>query len=156
MWGQGHFGVAIVENFWKRHLSNITYLRPQSWVFRLPHMVVFILSLLMALIFYAYLELSRDPGDHHMCWFLSKGGATLLCQKLTEQHASIYFLFSNIIELKNTDTSQTWFWPLICMIWMKLTRTDAVFSKTTILLFLCRNKSARNWTGIFGQLFQNI
>lgn len=55
--------------------------------------------------FDAYLELSWDPGDHDMCWFLSNSGATLLCQKLPERHASIYFLFSNIRELKNTHST---------------------------------------------------
>ena len=29
------------------------------------------------------------------------------------------------------------------MIWMKLTQTDAVFSRTTMVLFLCGNKSSR-------------
>ena len=29
---------------------------------------------------------------------------------------------------------------------MKLTRTDAIFSRTTMVLFLCRNKSSRNGT----------
>src|SRR5215216_7203948 len=29
---------------------------------------------------------------------------------------------------------------------MKLTRTDVVFSRTTVVLFLCRNKSSRNGT----------
>jgi hypothetical protein len=38
---------------------------------------------------------------------------------------------------------------------MKLTRTDAIFSRTTMVLFLCRNKSSRNGTNIFGELFYN-
>ena len=32
------------------------------------------------------------------------------------------------------------------MIWMELTRTDVVFSRTTMVLFLCRNKSS--WNGM--------
>ena len=55
-------------------------------------------------------------------------------------------------DLWDTDTSPSYllclmlfllFWTLICMILVKLTRTDAVFSKTTMVLFLCRNKSSR-------------
>ena len=30
------------------------------------------------------------------------------------------------------------------MIWLELTRTDVVFSRTTVVLFLYRNKSSRN------------
>ena len=37
-----------------------------------------------------------------------------------------------------------------------LTWTDIVFSRTTVVLFLCRNKSSRNWTKLFGELFWNI
>ena len=39
------------------------------------------------------------------------------------------------------------------MIWLELTRTDAVFSRTTMVLFLCRNKSSRNALKINGDLF---
>ena len=38
---------------------------------------------------------------------------------------------------------------------MKQTRTDVVFSRTTMALFLCRNKSSRNGKKLFGDLFQN-
>src|SRR3989337_1985467 len=38
---------------------------------------------------------------------------------------------------------------------MKLTRTDAVFSRTTMVLFLCRNKSSRNGTKLFGEFLWN-
>ena len=30
------------------------------------------------------------------------------------------------------------------MIWLELTQNDAVFSRTTMVLFLCRNKSSQN------------
>ena len=30
------------------------------------------------------------------------------------------------------------------MIWLELTRTNAVFSRTTVVLCLCRNRSSRN------------
>ena len=46
-----------------------------------------------------------------------------------------YLLFQTLLTL---------FWTLTCMIWMELTRTDAVFSTTYMELFLCRNKSSRN------------
>ena len=39
---------------------------------------------------------------------------------------------------------------------MKLTRTGAVFSKTTMLLFLCRNRSSQIGKKLFGELFQKI
>src|SRR3989337_1377076 len=38
---------------------------------------------------------------------------------------------------------------------MKLTRTDAVFSRTTMVLFLCRNKSSRNGMKLFGDFLWN-
>ena len=38
---------------------------------------------------------------------------------------------------------------------MKLTRTDDVFSRTTMVLFLCRNRSSRNGTKLFGELLCN-
>ena len=56
-------------------------------------------------------------------------------------------------KLGGVDTSPTYLlletllplsWTLICMIGMKLTRTDAVFSTTAMVLFLCRNKTSRN------------
>ena len=54
------------------------------------------------------------------------------------------------------QTLLLWFWPLICMIWMKLTRTDTVFSRTTLVLFLCRNKSSRNWMKLFVNYFWEL
>ena len=36
------------------------------------------------------------------------------------------------------------------MIWLELTRTDDVFSRTTVVLFLCRNKSSQNALKING------
>ena len=36
------------------------------------------------------------------------------------------------------------------MIWLELTWTEAVFSRTTVVLFLCRNKSSRNALKING------
>ena len=38
---------------------------------------------------------------------------------------------------------------------MKLTRTDAVFSRTTMVLFLCRNKSSRNGTKLCEDFYIN-
>ena len=52
-------------------------------------------------------------------------------------------------KLGGVDTSQTYllfqtllilFWPHSCMIWTKLTRTDAVFSRATCMVFLCAGK----------------
>ena len=40
------------------------------------------------------------------------------------------------------------------MIWLELTQTDAVFSRTTMVLFLCRNKSSRNALKINGEFFE--
>ena len=42
------------------------------------------------------------------------------------------------------------------MIWLELTWTDAVFSRTTVVLFLCRNKSSRNAMKINGDFFWKI
>ena len=38
---------------------------------------------------------------------------------------------------------------------MELTWTDAVFSRITMVLFLCRNKSSRNVLKIYGDFFWN-
>ena len=38
---------------------------------------------------------------------------------------------------------------------MELTRTDAVFSRIAMVLFLCRNKSSRNVLKIYGEFFWN-
>ena len=58
-----------------------------------------------------------------------------------------YLLFQTLLTL---------FWTLICMIWMELTRTDAVFSRTAMVLYLCRNKSSRNDLKIHGDNFWEI
>ena len=42
------------------------------------------------------------------------------------------------------------------MIWLELTGTDAIFSRTTVVLFLCRNKSYRNVMEINGEFFRKI
>ena len=51
--------------------------------------------------------------------------------------------------MKVPDTSQTYllfqtllilFWPHSCMIWTKLTRTDAVFSRAACMVYLCAGK----------------
>ena len=41
------------------------------------------------------------------------------------------------------------------MICMELTRTDDVFSKTTVVLFLCRNESSPNELKLFDDFFWN-
>ena len=58
-----------------------------------------------------------------------------------------YLLFQTLLPL---------FWTLTCMIWIELTRTDAVFNRIAIVLFLCRNKSSRNDLKIHGDKFQKI
>ena len=57
-----------------------------------------------------------------------------------------YLLFRTLLPL---------FWTLICMIWMELTRTNAVFSTIAMVLFLCRNKNSRNDLKIYGEFFWN-
>ena len=39
---------------------------------------------------------------------------------------------------------------------MKLTRTDAIFSRIAMVLFLCRNKSSRHDLKLHGEYFWNI
>ena len=39
---------------------------------------------------------------------------------------------------------------------MELTRTDAVFSRLSMVLFMCRNKSSRNDLKLHGDTFQKI
>ena len=39
---------------------------------------------------------------------------------------------------------------------MELTRTDAVFSRTTMVLFMCRSKRSRNDLKLHGATFQKI
>ena len=55
-----------------------------------------------------------------------------------------YLLFQTLLPL---------FWTLICMIWMELTWTDAVFSRIALVLFLCRNQSSPNVLKIMGSSF---
>ena len=70
--------------------------------------------------------------------------------------------FSEGSSYNATNTSPTYllfltlfilFWTLICMIWMELTWTDAVFSRITMVLFMCRNKSSRNDLKLHGTSF---
>ena len=58
-----------------------------------------------------------------------------------------YLLFQTLLPL---------FWTLICMIWMELTWTDAVFSRIALVLFLCRNQSSPNVLKIYGEQFWKI
>ena len=58
-----------------------------------------------------------------------------------------YLLFQTLLPL---------FWTLICMIWMELTWTNAVFSRIALVLFLCRNQSSPNVLKIYGEQFWKI
>ena len=58
-----------------------------------------------------------------------------------------YLLFQTLLPL---------FWTLTCMIWMELTRNDAVFSRITMVLFMCRSKCSRNDLKLHGTTFQKI
>ena len=59
----------------------------------------------------------------------------------------MYLLFQTLLPL---------FWTLTCMIWMELTRTDAVFSRITMVLFMCKNKRSRNDLKLHGATFWKI
>ena len=59
----------------------------------------------------------------------------------------MYLLFQTLLPL---------FWTLTCMIWMELTRTDDVFSRIAMVLFMCRNKSSRNDLKLHGTYFWKI
>ena len=57
--------------------------------------------------------------------------------------------YKQYAKLGGVDTSQTYllfqtllilFWPHSCMIWTKLTRTDAVFSRAACMVLLCAGK----------------
>jgi len=39
---------------------------------------------------------------------------------------------------------------------MELTLTDAVFSRTTMVLFMCKSKHSRNYLKLHGDTFQKI
>ena len=54
-----------------------------------------------------------------------------VCKRRYIDMSPSYLLFQTLLPL---------FWTLICMIWMELTRTDVVFSRIALVLFLCRNK----------------
>ncbi len=58
-----------------------------------------------------------------------------------------YLLFQTLLPL---------FWTIICMIWMELTWTDAVFSRIALVLFLWRNQSSPNVLKIYGEQFWKI
>ena len=58
-----------------------------------------------------------------------------------------YLLFQTLLPL---------FWTLICMIWMELTWTNAVFSRIALVLFLCRNQSSPNVLKIYEEQFRKI
>ena len=49
----------------------------------------------------------------------------------------MYLLFLTLLPL---------FWTLTCMIWMKLTRTDAVFSRTAMVLFILQKTKVLEMT----------
>ena len=55
-----------------------------------------------------------------------------------------YLLFQTLLPL---------FWTLTCMILMELTRTDVVFSRLSMVLFMCRKKSSRNYLNSTEHLF---
>ena len=58
-----------------------------------------------------------------------------------------YLLFQTLLPL---------FWTPICMIWMELTRTDDVFNRIAMVLFLCRNRSSQIDLKNYGEYFWNI
>ena len=55
-----------------------------------------------------------------------------------------YLLFQTLLRL---------FWPVICMIWMELTRIDAVFSRIAMVLFLCRKSKFLELDETFWRFF---
>ena len=111
---------------------------------------------------------------HNNCWNLNAGFSCLQQQEQKEFVKVFFITFSLSTELLEdkqrfklggVDTSPSYllfqtllplFWTLTCMIWMELTRTDAVFSRIAMVLFLCRNKSSRNDLKINGDYFWNI
>ena len=63
-------------------------------------------------------------------------------------------LFRNKEHAKLIDTSPSYlpfqtilplFWTLTCMIWMELTRTDTVFSRSAMVLFFVQKKKFLEW-----------
>ena len=68
-------------------------------------------------------------------------------------------------KLGGVDTSQTYllfqtllilFWPHSCMIWTKLTRTDAVFSRAACMVYLCAGKRIFRYLRKFQEKSQKI
>jgi hypothetical protein len=111
--------------------------------------------------------------SYNLCW---KPGCYLSLFMQTRAEEFVFFFFftfslsTELLEdkqrfkLGGVDTSPSYllfltlfllFWTLICMIWTKLTRTDAVFSRTTMVSFLCRNKSSRNGTKLCEEFLYN-
>ena len=58
-----------------------------------------------------------------------------------------YLLFQTLLPL---------FYTLTCMILMELTRTDDVFNRIIMVLFMCRRKHSRNDLKLHGDTFQKI
>ena len=70
----------------------------------------------------------------------------LCCRAGLTDTSPSYLLFQTLLPL---------FWTLTCMIGMELTRTDAVFSRIAMVLFLCRNKSSWNDLKLYVDYFGN-
>ena len=87
--------------------------------------------------------------------------ATTRSNRVLQSFSFVSFSFSTELledkqgfKLAGVDTSPTYllfrtllplFWTLTCMIWMELTRIDAVFSRLYMVLFMCRNKKFSEW-----------
>ena len=80
----------------------------------------------------------------------SLGHATTMprptCEPSVADKTPTYLLFQTLLPL---------FWTLTCRIRMELTRTDVVFRRITMVLFMCRNKSSQNDLKLLGTLFRN-
>ena len=82
---------------------------------------------------------------HNICWKLECWLYIFATTRANRVDTSpSYLLFQTLLPL---------FWTLTCMIWMELTRTDSIFSRIAMVLFLCRNKSSRNDLKINGEYF---
>ena len=92
---------------------------------------------------------------HNTCWKLECWLYIFTTTRANRVCKSFFFITFSLstelledkqrINLGGVDTSPSYllfqtllplFWTLICMIWMKLTRTDAVFSRTAMVLFI--------------------
>ena len=97
--------------------------------------------------------------------------ATTRSNRVCQSFSFSFSLSTELLEdkqgfkLGGVDTSPTYllfrtllplFWTIICMIWMELTWTDAVFSRIALVLFLCRNQSSPNVLKIYGEQFWKI